>query len=446
MRKQQKKIIENLIELLLGVNEEIKKSIEAGDLFQAMDLMGSCQEGAIKIGTAIEESEGEGFITVQLLEQYCEDLYHFYEELNRGQAENISKTVKKLKKQLIQTENSIKHDIKETIEVVFLPYKASMWDSLESVWQAAEKDENCQAYVIPIPYYDRNPDGSFKEMHYEGELYPDYVPITHYEEYDLEEHHPDMIYIHNPYDGQNLVTSVHPAFYSEQLKRYTDCLVYIPYFVLGEISPDNQDAVNGMKHFCMAPGVVNADKVVVQSESMRQVYINVLTGQTGEHTRHYWEDKILGLGSPKFDKVQAANRKEQDIPEEWLGAIQKPDGSWKKVILYNTSVGALLQENERIVEKMREVFQTFKEYQENITLLWRPHPLAKATIEAMRPELWKSYVQLVQEYKEAGWGIYDDTADLNRAIALSEAYYGDWSSVVQLCQKAGVKVMIQNIS
>jgi hypothetical protein len=34
---------------------------------------------------------------------------------------------------------------------------------------------------------------------------------------------------------------------------------------------------------------------------------------------------------------------------------------------------------------------------------------------------------------------------LERAIAVSDAYFGDGSSVVQLCQKAGMPVMIQNV-
>ena len=37
-------------------------------------------------------------------------------------------------------------------------------------------------------------------------------------------------YIHNPYDNWNYVTSIDPAFYSWELKKYTDCLVYIPYY------------------------------------------------------------------------------------------------------------------------------------------------------------------------------------------------------------------------
>ena len=39
--------------------------------------------------------------------------------------------------------------------------------------------------------------------------------------------------------------------------------------------------------------------------------------------------------------------------------------------------------------------------------------------------------------------IYDDSSDLNRAITLSDAYYGDLSSVVHLYLKTGKPIMIQ---
>lgn len=32
-------------------------------------------------------------------------------------------------------------------------------------------------HVIPIPYYDKNPDGTFEKFHYEGGLFPDFVPM-----------------------------------------------------------------------------------------------------------------------------------------------------------------------------------------------------------------------------------------------------------------------------
>ena len=63
----------------------------------------------------------------------------------------------------------------------------------------------------------------------------------------------------------------------------------------------------------------------------------------------------------------------------------------------------------------------------------------------MRPELWADYEMLVKEYRAEGWGIYDDSAELDRAIALSDAYYGGHSSLVQLCQSAGMSVMVQDV-
>ena len=344
-----------------------------------------------------------------------------------------------------QTVSDAEKTGKKRKEVVFLPYKASMWDSLESVWKAAAADPECDAYVVPIPYYDKNPDGSFKQIHYEGDQYPADVPVLWYEDYDLAARKPDVIFIHNPYDECNYVTSVEPAFYSKNLRKYTDKLVYIPYFVLGEIDPEDEEAVERMAHFCTLPGIVHAHKVIVQSENMRQAYIKVMTKFAGAHTKAIWEEKILGTGSPKLDKVSSVTRDDIAVPEEWQPILTKPDGARKKVILYNTSVSALLEQGEAMLKKMRDAFRVFRENREEIALLWRPHPLVQATIESMRPQMWEEYRALVEDYKTEGFGIYDDTADLNRAIALCDAYYGDGSSLVQLCRKAGKPVMIQNV-
>ena len=222
--------------------------------------------------------------------------------------------------------------------------------------------------------------------------------------------------------------------------------------MLGEIDPDNQQAVEGMKHFCFMPGIINADKVVVQSENMRQIYINeyikaaTKIGLGEEHiNRKFLEKKFLGTGSPKFDKVLNTKKEDLKIPKEWLKIIEKPDGTWKKIIFYNTSIGALLLHSDKMLKKMETVFETFKENKDEIALLWRPHPLIQATIESMRPQLWVGYQEIKDRYIEEGWGIYDDTSDVDRAVALSDAYYGDGSSVIQLCRMAGMPVMVQNV-
>lgn len=445
MRKIQKRQIEELAEEMEQAHEQVKKYMEQNYIQSAVELLEECQKAAISLGTMIENLEDEGHPTVSFLEEYCELIFQIHEKLTGTEKISPAKANKRLRQQMIRIANSIRNDIRVRREAVFLPYKASMWDSLESVWQAADADPDCDAYVIPIPYYDKGPDGSLQEMHYEAELYPEYVPVIKYDAFDFEAHRPDMIFIHNPYDAANFVTSVHPFFYSDNLKRFTDNLIYIPYFVLREIEPDDIEAVKNIEHFCMVPAILHADKAIVQSEKMRQAYIKALSETAGEESRKVWEEKILGLGSPKFDKIETTESGNFKLPESWLKIIEKPDGSHKKIILYNTSVTALLKNNEKMLEKMKSVFRVFRENQDEAALLWRPHPLTHATINGMRPRLWMAYEKLQKQYIEEEWGIYDDSAELDRAIAVSDAYYGDASSLVQLFQKTGKPVMVQNV-
>lgn len=451
MRKAQKQEILSLIDNLYQVQEGIKKALEQNNLILAQDMISGVQESAISIGEKIEKADGEGHRTVSFIEEYCELLFRVFEDIDKNDF-NENKIYRILRKQLIKIENSVKNDIVVRIEIVFFPYKASMWDSLESIYLAAKADPDCDAYCVPIPYYTLNPDHSLGQMHYEGNQYPEEIEITGWQEYDFEERKPDMVYIHNGYDNWNLVTSVHPRFYSGNLKKYTDKLIYIPYFVLDKIDPDNEQVVEAMKHFCFMPGIINADKAIVQSEDMKKIYVNEYLKAAKEHglrgkhlDREYLEQKFLGLGSPKYDRVCATKKEDLDIPQEWLHVIEKADRSWKKIILYNTGIAALLIHNETWVDKIENVLKVFKENQSEIALLWRPHPLIESAMKSMRPEVLEKYMMLKEQYLAEGWGIYDETADVDRAVVLSDSYYGDGSSVVELYKQTGKPVMIQNV-
>ena len=450
MSKVVRKQLLQAIELLEKGTNQVGKLIADCRKEDCIGLLTDCQDLAIAIGTRIEKLRGEGTATVSGLEEYCENIYMVGEQLQgQDRLEEDADSVAILTDSLQLVKKTFEEEFPDKREVVFLPYKASMWDSLESVWKAADADPECDAYVVPIPYYTLDGQHNFKDFCYEGNQYPDYVPVTDYREYDLKLHHPDVIYVHNPYDEFNTVTSVSPEFYLKTIKDYTEKLVYIPYFVLQEIDPSNQGAVDAMKHFCFLPGTMYADQVILQSENMRQIYINeylkAAENQKIKVSRAELEKRFLGLGSPKLDKAASVRKEDVVIPQDWLRIIQKPDGTCKKVIFYNTSIGALLNSEEKMLAKMKFVFQTFRECKDEVALLWRPHPLIKDTIEIMLPDLWEAYQKIVRQYKQEGWGIYDDTADLDRAIAISDAYYGDGSSVVQLCQTAGLPVMIQNV-
>lgn len=450
MRKEHKQDVLDFIESLHQANEEIRIALDQKNLKLVQNMICECQEFAISLGENIEKTEGEGHVTVSCIEDYCENLFYMFEDIKAGNV-NENKIYKTLRKQLIKIENSAKNDIHVRKEVAFFPYKASMWDSLESVYFAAKEDSECDAYCVPIPYYELNVDHSFGKVYYEGREYPKNIEIVDWESYRFEERKPDEIYIHNPYDSWNLLTSVHPRFYANNLKKYTDKLIYIPYFILGETEPDDQDAIAGMRHFVQTPGVIYADKVIVQSEKMKQIYVSeylkfaMENGLEGKHLdREYQEKRILGLGSPKVDKVQNTKKKDIEIPAKWLKVIQKSDGSWKKIVFYNTGITALLGDNENWVEKIEDTLSIFKENQSEIALLWRPHPLIENTMKSMRPWILQRYLESKSQYLHEGWGIFDNTSDVERAVILSDVYYGDGSSVVQLFQQIGKPVLLQN--
>ena len=445
MKKEQKEQISGILKVLEKAHRVIKKNIEKNNIQPMLGLLEDCQETAIAIGSRIEKTEGVGFSTVALLEEYCELTYQIHEEIQQKLIE-ANEVFDHLSDLLTMIADSVQNDIKVRKEVVFLPYKASMWDSLESVWMAADDDPDCDAYVVPIPYFDRNSDGSFGEKHYEGNLYPKYVPVTPYEEFDLEEHKPDMIFIHNPYDEYNRVTSVHPEYYAKKLRQYTEQLVYIPYFVRDEIQRDNISEIEKMKHFCNLPGVLYAHKVIVQSEEMKQIYVDVLTNERRIQEKEYWEQKILGLGSPKIDKVCNSAKEDFVIPEEWKVLIQKKDGGYKKIVLYNTHLSLVMSAyGYKFLDKLQNVFHIFRE-RIDIVLLWRPHPLTIQTIKSMNPAILKDYERIVNDFKREKWGIYDDSSDLNRAIAISDAYYGSMGSVYALYKKTGKPMLVQNVN
>lgn len=422
MKRYKKQEMLQSISMLKKANDAVVKTFHKAQRSDLEEALVQCQETAILLGTYLETLGEEGISLVHILEEYCENIYQMNQSL---QDESICRKIsKKVQKQLVQVENGIKFHLPVRREVVFLPYKASMWDSLESVYLAAREDENCDAYIIPIPYYDKNPDGTFKEEHYEADLFPDYVPITDYKEYDFEERRPDMVFIHNPYDQYNFVTSVHPFFYSGNLKKYTDTLVYIPYYATAGGMSEAQSQ-------CIAYYYV--DYIVIQAEKYRKYFAPDLP-----------DEKFLAFGSPKFDSVIQKCKNPPEPPAEWKGKMTRADGTKKTVYFYNTSLSGMLGDTPTFLKKMQYVFETFKG-RDDVCLLWRPHPLLESTFDSMRAEYKPVFNALKKEFFDENLGIYDDTPGIENTIALSDVYIGDdGTSVTSLFGVAGKPLFIFN--
>lgn len=406
MRRKIKKEIKGMIQTMSEAHEHVRFLLENKHIAEANDLLSQCQDCAAHIGESIEKSEGMDTKAVSYLETYCEHLYTMSRTIDRKKLSGIKR---QLDGCLRQTEYEIDEVIPlDKLKIAFMPYKASMWDCMESVWEAADADEECDAYVVPIPYYERNDKGGAEKLCYEGDIFPADVPITSYEEFSLEAERPDIVYIHNPYDGNNYVTSVHPDYYTENLKKFTDELVYIPYYILGEGGmPDSHRSL---------PSYQYIDKIIVQDEDKKESMLDFVP-----------EEKIAAIGCPKVDRLLKLDKKKQEIleheiPQEWREKI-----AGKKVILFNISITGILNNKRYAMKKIRYVLSCF-ENRDDVVLLWRPHPLVEATLKSMRPELYGEYMEIKDSFVRKGEGILDETGDAGIAAVVADAYLGENSS------------------
>lgn len=439
MRQFVKDEIKKQIDTLIQGVAALKFVLENAKYEETVDLLAQMQEMVIELGTWAEKYLGENHYFVKTMECVCELLYDVSQSIVIPDV--AGSHIVRMKEIFAEVHSQIENECVKK-EILFMPYQVSMWDSLESVWIAAKDDPELDCYVMPIPYYDVLPNGKLGQLHYDGNQYPHYVPITHYENYSIEERCPDMIFFHNPYDGNNAVTRVPEKYYSSYIRDYTGMLIYIPYMA--------SDVWGPSEHQCYTPGVLFSDKVITQKGP---VYARYCRGYTRaikeaklEHCFIRAEDKFIPLGSPKIDKLLNARINTNDLPAQWQRLLIRSDGTKKKSVLYNLSIGTLLENDTVILEKIKDTLQIFKNAQEDIILIWRPHPLLLNTINSMRPHLRDAYLMLIEQFKEGEWGIFDETPDPNLSMSLADAYYGDDSSLVTTFKLTGKPVMYQNMT
>lgn len=361
-------------------------------------ILEECQQAAISVGTlletVVEETEG----IVSHLENYCEQLYVI------SQSSNVClQQMKRLEETLAEIEQEI-DKLPAVYQIVFFPYKAEMWDSLESIWLACKDDVRCECLVVPIPYKTFNKKTNEWEACYEGEKFPEYVPIVDYHTYKIEIEQPDAAFIHNPYNEYNYVTRVNYNYFSYELKKYVKKLFYVPYYVSSGRISDSQKK----------PPVYNdADYILVQSELFREGFKDLPC-----------YDKVKVFGSPKLDRVIQLCRNGVKVPLEWRDNLKG-----KKSLMLNTSLSCFLQDGKIYLDKLKYLFEWIKK-DGRICLIWRPHPLLFATIQSMTPELIGEYDSLIDYFHEQNIGILDSTQDITHTVAIADGYIGEASSSI----------------
>lgn len=451
-RKQAK----DFVELMGKAHDAIVAMVMMGNYNQVSDILVSCQNGAIQIGNLLEERYGEGFITVKHLEEYCEIIYQIG-QLNEQamETDQFGLSPEDLKGYLTEIEavinNSIENDIPDKYEVLFLSVKANAWGSLDNVWRSMIDNPNYEVTVMPIPYYERKAMGSMGEEHYEGSLFPQYLNIVDYKEYDLIKTHPDEIIIQNPYDSCNYTTTIMPEYYSANIKMHTEKLTYIPWFKLDEMGENDKKAKKVMQYYCAMPGVVNADSVIVQSEQTRKAYIEYLTDFAGEDTRDIWSKKITVsdidiYGEKSVELVEYEKEKAFEVlPKQWIDKMMSSLGKRKKLILYNTTVAAYAASPREFLDKVKDNIKTFAKYKDSIFVIWQINEELTKIMEMENRKLAKEFKEIIESFRIQELGVINEELDYEQLINVCDAYYGDNCCVAHLCQLKGMPVMIQYI-
>ena len=111
MRKVQKEQVEKFVTIIKNAHSEITKFLENDKNEAALDVLEQCYQGAIKIGTFIEDIEGKGFITVGILEKYCEVIYNIHKLVATTQGWNVNDICQILDKIYLSIEKSVSDDI-----------------------------------------------------------------------------------------------------------------------------------------------------------------------------------------------------------------------------------------------------------------------------------------------------------------------------------------------
>lgn len=411
MRRLLKESLLESSQMLVEAAKELNRVLEEKNIQEVFEILLTSQELVAAMAERYEKENGKD--KTSLFGEYAVLLLDAATRISEGREIEVEAIIKKA----IDVMEYIDGQDIDSFKIVFMPYKLSMWTSMESIWKAAQKDPDCIAYVVPIPYFNIA-DSNNITMSYEGEKYPKEIGITDYREFNLALEHPDVVVVHNPYDDCNNLTSVHPNYYTRELKKYTDCLVYSPYFTFGSYTGDKS------KHLYVIPGTINADKIIVQSQKVADIFKSYGFG----------DEKLMVTGSPKTDEIHNYTKDKVEMPKEWEEKLKD-----KKVFLLNThlsyfpssfAMAAAREDKYNYAIRFHdEILKAFKD-RDDVALIWRPHPLLKNMIYDRYTQCIEYVEYFEKQLLESSNCVIDTYGEYKYAFAYSDAMISTWSSLI----------------
>ena len=416
------------------------------------------QNNIVSFGTLTESIKGEDCNTVKLLEQYLEVIYKVAKYVQKFDENKYAECDEEVKDKFASISEAIDSEIVNRRSVLFLPIKAKHFGSMRMAYEMEAATPDTDVYVMPLPYYYKEYDGSFKdEMHIETEEFMNAgIAVTDYNQFDLSLLCPERIYINSPYDEYNMAVSVDTRFYARNVKKYTEKLIYIPYFKLMEFDRANYPCWFNMQYYCTVPGVVMADKVYVQSENTRKMYIDKLNEWVGDDEySEIWEQKLI-----VYDENYFLYKKEETISDtdtvsyeynisksEEFSEGKPREAQNKKSIVWFVSAGSLAEFGDKYIEKAYRNIDVFASSKDKIKVMLTSEPFIDEMIKAYSEDLYKKWTGFIDEFNRIGIGevVNQDDRTSDEALRKADAYYGDPSYICKDFIMLKKPVMLMNV-
>ena len=363
--------------------------------------------------------------------------------------------------------------LKKRRQVLFIPCKAAWWPAMETYWRKEKAEPGNDVFVMPIPYMISDPLGENGETFDDSTLFPMEVELTLVDVFDVAARHPDVIYIQHPYDGWNVIFRVPEYFYAENLRNFTDELIYIPFLETDDpVSPDDK-LTEALKVMIEQPAVYFADKVMLQSENLKRTYVDFLKTITGAASEEYWEDKIrvLDPGKKSLSREDSANQAlliggksdemddtdKKEVPDIWTD-------TGKKLMFYQITAAFIMEYKEKAFEKIRETIAVFHENADKIRCVFTPHENMEYVLKTYGAPKDKmcddqssglsdtrsfnpanEYIKLLSEIKADPVFIVDEDHEAIDHIGRAAAYYGNPGYLAHMCAEKKIPVMIMSV-
>jgi phosphorylcholine metabolism protein LicD len=420
---------------LAEISRKTAGAEQADSVAQLLDMLAQCQSVAIDLGNFIEQMKGEENLSakacVAALEEYCEKIFDVYNNLPLAverEKEDFQKLCAALNQAFVQMKQTVENEIIHKKLVAFLPDNPKRWKEMQALYDYYRQQENTEVCVIPLPLFAKNLYGEivagqdeYDKNDKRGE-YPADLNIIAWHTVQMQSYEFAAIVIQNPYDAENPYLTVPPAYYAKQLQQYTDCLIYMMPQGVNDFTENDITDIYGLKYSLTVPGAMYADKILIESGAMKELFVNHLTAFAGEDTKEVWADKVMTISAFSGESAQTG----QPVQNGQCG--QTPP---KKKLLYCIGENEFYENAEMAINKVKERLNVMTQYPESLKVAVCLYPYDIAAWDICTGQEKDMLVQVLKEYqKNKGIELLTKNVfDIN-GIDDMTAYYGSPSPLI----------------